>query len=327
MSSAREGTALILASVAVFLLVYVMKQECQGPRRHGNAASGVVGAIKSALGARRAADCSKVNPGHADWARCAQGSAMGRVPTKNAAAVVKNSSLDFASDSLRHQGLGMGRLQDDFVHDQYSSSLGAPRPGGMRIDKSSLKNNGFFSGGTRNASSLVTATGISSEGAAAFPFSSKSGDKREEYAKTTASGRVPGTEPVGMGMKLSRLKRKVMASVNGGGRRSASRAQVNKKLGVAPFEADGAALNPFAGKSAASLGKGIKITDAFDAQKLGMGSGLKEAYGSLGAAVSPFSSSDVGVSPDEIAAATAALEEVNIVQSTCGGNIDRFIRP
>lgn len=328
MSSTQEGTTLILASVAVCLLIYVMKQEYQGPRRYPRA-TGVVSAIKSALGSRGATDCSKINPGHADWARCAQGSAMGRVPTRNAASVVKNTSLDFASDSLKNQGLGAGRLQDEFVHDQYSSSLGAPRPGGMRIDKSSLKNNAFFSSGTQNATSLVT-SGISTEGAAAFPFSRKSSDKLEEYKKSNTSGRVPGTEPVGMGMKLAHLKRKAMASIDdsefGGGGRSASRAQVNKKLGVAPFEEQGAQFNPFAGDTP-SLGGGLNISEAFDAQSLGMGSGLEEAYGGLGAAVSPFSSSDVGVSPGEISAATAALKEVNIVQSTGGGNIDRFIRP
>ncbi|CAM9555441.1 unnamed protein product [Ectocarpus sp. 8 AP-2014] len=326
MSSTQERATLILASVAVCLLIYVMKQEFRGAHRYPRVA-GVVGAIKGALGSRGATDCSKINPSHADWARCAQGSAMGRVPTKNAAAVVNNTSLDFASDSLKNQGLGTGRLQDDFVHDQYSSNLGVSRPGGMRIDKSSLKNNAFFSSGTQNATRLVE-TGISSEGAAAFPFSRKSGDKREEHAKTSASGNVPGTEPVGMGMKLAHLKRKAVSSVaTGGGGRSASRAQVNKKLGVAPFEKQGAEFNPFSGNKA-SLGAGLKISEAFDAKNLGMGSGLDEAYGSLGAAVSPFSSSDVvGVSPDEIAAATSALKEVNIVQSTGGENIDRFIRP
>jgi len=320
MSSTQEGTTLILASVAVCLLIYVMKQEFHGPRRYPRVA-GVVGAIKGALGSRGATDCSDINPSHADWARCAQGSAMGRVPTKDASAVLKNTSLDFASDSLRNQGLGTGRLQDDFVHDQYSGNLGVPHPGGMRIDKSSLKNNGFFSSGTQNASQ------ISSEGAAAFPFSRKSGDKREEFKKTKASGHVPGTEPVGMGMKLAHLKRKAESSVaTGGGGRSASRAQVNKKLGVAPFEEQGAEFNPFSGNKK-SLGTGLKISEAFDAKKLGMGSGLEEAYGSLGAAVSPFSSSDVGVSAGEIAAATSSLKEVNIVQSTGGQNIDRFIRP
>ena len=344
MSSTQEGTTLILASVAVCLLIYVMKQEYQGPHQYPRV-SGVVGAIKSALGS--SSDCSKINPGHADWARCAQGSAMGRVPTQNAAAVVKNTSLDFASDSLRNQGLGVGRLQDDFVQEQYrdglgmgrlqdgfvqeqyGNGLGAPRPGGMRIDKSNLKNNAYFSKGTQNSTSLVT-SGISSEGAEAFPFARKSTDKREEYTKSKSLGDVLGTEPVGMGMKFSDFKRKLTRSAQnsqfGGGGRSASRAQVNKKLGVAPFEEQGAEFNPFAGNTP-SVGAGLKINEAFDSHNLGKGSDLNKAFGSLGAAVSPFSSSDVGVSPVEISAATAALPDVNIVSNKPGGHIDRFIRP
>ncbi|CAM9106107.1 unnamed protein product [Ectocarpus sp. 12 AP-2014] len=202
----------------------------------------------------------------------------------------------------------------------------------MRIDKSSLKNNAFFSKGTQNATSLVT-SGISSEGAEAFPFARQSGEKREEYTKSNnASGSVPGTEPVGMGMKISHLKRKVKRAAKdgafGGGGRSASRAKFNKKLGVAPFEEQGAEFNPFTGDTP-SLGMGLKISRAFDEPELGMGSSINEAYGSsLGAAVSPFSSSsDVGVSPVEITAATAALQDVNIVLSKPGGHIDRFIRP
>ena len=114
----------------------------------------------------------------------------------------------------------------------------------------------------------------------------------------------------------------------GGGGRSASRAQVNKKLGVAPFEEQGAEFNPFTGNTSASLGAGLKLSEAYDSHKLGMGSELNNAFdGSLGAAVSPFSSSDVGVSPVEISAATAKLENMNIVQSTGTGHIDRFIRP
>lgn len=357
MSSTQEGTTLILASVAVCLLIYVMKQEYHGPRQYPRV-SGVVGAIKGALGSSDDTDCSKINPGHADWARCAQGSAMGRVPTQNAAAVVKNTSLDFASESLRNQGLGMGRLQDDFVQEQYGdglgmgrlqddfvqeqygNGLGAPRPGGMRIDTSNLKNNAFFSNGTQNATRLVT-SGISSDGAQAFPFARKSTDKREQYTKSESSGDVRHTEPVGMGMNFSALKRKITKAKDkaeqrqsltkamnqfGGGGRSASRAQVNKKLGVAPFEEQGAEFNPFAGNTP-SLGAGLKISEAFDSQNLGKGSDLNEAFGSLGAAVSPFSSSDVGVSPVEISAATAALPDVNIVSNKPGGHIDRFIRP
>lgn len=333
MSSTQEGTTLVLASVAVCLLIYVMKQEFEGPRDYPRVA-GVVGAVKSALGSsRRSAGCSTINPGHANWARCAQGSAKGRVPTKNPSSVLTNTSLDFASDSLNNQGLGSGRLQDDFIQDEYSGSLGAPRPGGMRIDKSKLKNNSSFSKGTQNATHLVK-SGISSEGAEAFPFATKSGTERGGHVtRTKSSGDVPGTEPVGMGMKFADLKRKVRKSVEissgfSGGGRSASRSQVNKKLGVAPFEEQGAEFNPFTGNTSASLGTGLKLSEAFDANKLGTGSDLTNAFESnLGAAVSPFSSSDVGVSPLEISAATAKLRDVNIVQSTGGGHIDRFIRP
>lgn len=331
MSSTQEGTTLILASVAVCLLIYVMKQEFEGPRSYPRVA-GVVGAVKSALGV--SPDCANISPDHADWARCAQGSAMGRVPTKNPSSVLKNTSLDFASDSLDSQGLGVGRLQDDFVHDQYSSNLGAPKPGGMRIDTSSLKNNAFFSSGTQNPTSLVT-LGISSEGAEAFPFLRKSGADRggdgASLSHRQASGDVPGTEPVGMGMKFADFKEKfkTMGESGGesGGGRSASRAQVDKKLGVAPFEDQGAEFNPFAGERSTDLGAGLKISEAFDAPKIGMGSKYSEAFDSLGAAVSPFSSSDVGVSPVEISAATASLKDVNIVQSHPGGFKDRFIRP
>jgi len=331
MSSTQEGTTLILASVAVCLLIYVMKQEVKGPRSYPRVA-GAVGAVKAALGV--SPDCANINPGHADWARCAQGSAMGRVPTKNPSSVVNNTSLDFASDSLKSQGLGVGRLQDDFVRDQYSSNLGAPNPGGMRIDKSNLKNNSFFSPGTENPTNLVT-VGISTEGAAAFPFLRKSGAERggegESLTHSQSSGDVPGTEPVGMGMKFVDFKRKIKTQQESGrgsgGGRSASRAQVNKKLGVAPFEDQGAEFNPFVGKTSTDLGAGLKISEAFDAPKLGMGSKYEDAFGKLGTAVSPISSSDVGVSPVEISAATASLQDVNIVQSHPGGFKDRFIRP
>ena len=332
MSSTQEGTTLILASVAVCLLIYVMKQEFEGPRSYPRVA-GVVGAVKTALGA--APNCAEINPGHADWARCAQGASMGRVPTKTPSSVLKNTSLDFAKDSVQSQGLGVGRLQDDFVHDQYSSNLGVPTPGGMRIDKSNLKNNSFFSSGTQNPTSLVT-LGISSEGAAAFPFLRKSGAERDvaedSLSHSQASGEVPGTEPVGMGMNFADFKTAKKAlkqpfGEGGGGGRSASRSQVNKKLGVAPFEDQGAEFNPFVGKTSTDLGAGLKISEAFDASKLGMGSKYNDAFGSLGAAVSPFSSSDVGVSPVEISAATASLRNVNIVQSHPGGFKDRFIRP
>lgn len=335
MSSNSNGATLVLSTVAVCLLLYVMKRE-YSDGQSGERFEAALGAISSFLGSKNQPDidCSGINPGHANWARCAQGSAKGRVPTKVPVSVLKNTSLDFASESIRNQGLGVGRLQDGFVHDQYSSSLGTPRPGGMRIDKSNLKNNSFFSPGTQNATSLVT-SGISTEGAAAFPFASKSSSKREDVSPTRrrASGDVAGTEPVGMGMNFNDFKRKISRAMSqgddgvGGGGRSASRHQVDKKLGVAPFEEQGANFNPFAGGSSPDLGGGLKLSEAYDAPKLGMGSNLSSAFGSLGAAVSPISSSDVGVSPVEISAATAALSGINIVQSTGGGHIDRFIRP
>jgi hypothetical protein len=328
MSSTQQGTTMILATVAVCLLVYVMKQEMQGPRSYPRV-EGVVGAVKSALGVSKGIDCSKINPGHSNWARCAQGASKGRVPTKNPTSVLKNTALDFASDSINNQGLGVGRLQDKFVNDQYSNSLGAPQPGGMRIDKSNLKNNAVFSSGTQNATSLVT-SGISTDGAQAFPFATKSGPERgEEFRSKGTSGDVAGTEPVGMGMKFADFKRKVSRGTQkqGGIGGFASRAQVDKKLGVAPFDEQGAEFNPFVGKASTDLGVGLKLSEAYDAPKLGMGSNLRQAFGDLGAAVSPISSSDVGVSPVEISAATAALSDVNIVQSKPGGHIDRFIRP
>lgn len=338
MSSTQQGTTLILASVAVCLLIFVTRRQLQGGAGRGDGRRRSGGAVEEALGAARRAlglglDCANINPGHADWARCAQGSAKGRVPTKKPSGVLNDPSRDFASDSMRFQGLGVNRLQDDFVHDQFSGTLGAPRPGGMRIDKSNLKNNAYFSQGTQNATSLVT-SGISSEGAAAFPFSRKSGDEPGETFSRPRSGDVSSTEPLGMGMSFADFKRKVtkVAKKAGGGEsgfdKSAFRAQVNKKLGVAPFDDQGADFNPFVGGSSASVGAGgLKLSEAYDVPKLGMGSNISQAFGTLGAAVSPISSSDVGVSPVEIAAATSALKEVNIVQSTGGGHIDRFIRP
>ncbi len=306
MPSTKQSTTLILAIVAVGLLVYIMKQELGGE-------GGILGSRGKAQ-----PDCSEISPGHAHWARCAQGSAIGRVPTKNASSVLKNTSLNFVSDSLQNQGLGVGRLQDDFIHDQYAGSLGVPRPGGMRIDASGL------SGITK---------GISSEGGAAFPFLRKSGPERgggdsEFSTRTNASDRVPGTEPVGMGMSFADFKQKPRGSQESGDSIRSFRSQVNKKLGVAPFDDLGAEFNPFAGGStSADLGSsGLKMgNDLAGSKKVDMGLNLDSAFGgSLGAAVSPVSS--VGGSPDEISAATASLEGVNIVQSLPTAHIDRFIR-
>ena len=345
MSTAKQGTTLILASVAVCLLIYVMKQKMAEPENAAqeSGVEAVVGAVRRALGmsgGRPRADCSKISPSHADWARCAQGSAMGRVPTKHPSAVLSNTSLDFASDSLQNQGLGTGRLQDDFVHDQFSSdnNLGVSRPGGMRISKMTQEHRG----GQQKATDKIM-SGISSSAAAAFPFARKSTprpDGEETRLKKAILSELPGDERAAGGMSLKNLLAESQRT-KGRGRGIggfAARSQVSRKLGVAPFEESGAEFNPFAGAEGAS--SGLKLSEAYDAPALGMGSTLADAYGgggggggggaaeSLGAAVSPFSSSaSVGVSPVEISAATAALPDVNIVQSTGGGHIDRFIRP
>lgn len=110
----------------------------------------------------------------------------------------------------------------------------------MRIDKYKIKNNSFFSTGTQNATSLET-SGISTEGAEVFPFATKRGPERgqEFHPKSNASGDVAGTAPVGREMKFSDLKQKVRGvhkKSPGGIGRFASRSQITKKLGVAPFE-------------------------------------------------------------------------------------------
>ena len=446
MSTAKQGTTLILASVAVCLLIYVMKQKMDGPGpSEESAVAAAVGAVRRALGSsggRPRADCSKISPNHADWAWCAQGSAMGRVPTKHPSAVLSNTSLDFASDSLQNQGLGTGRLQDGFVHDQFSSDnhLGAStarlQDGFVHDQFSSDNSLGVRGlGGTRLSS--IAGSVISSSAAAAFPFASTStprSDGEKKTLKQTAeksvsflSDRKRSQEPdeqedavtnvknsvrslrslsdrnrsqepdeqedavtnvensvrslrslsdrnrsqepdeqedavtnvensvrslsqaskkAAGGMNLKRFLtqgRRTKARGRGRGRGIrgfAARSQVSRKLGVAPFEESGAEFNPFSGDVGASS-DGLMLSEAYEEPSaLGMGSTLAEAFGgggrgggggfseSLGAAVSPFSSSaSVGVSPVEISAATAALDDVNIVQSTGGGHIDRFIRP
>ena len=315
MLSKHQSTTIVLASVAVFLLIYVVKQQMTSE----SSAEGLVGAI------------------------------MSRIPTKNAKSVVKNTSLDFVSDSIKNQGLGVGRLQDDFVQEQYSSDLGvgrlqddfvqeqyssdlgAKRPGGMKIDPSGLKNNSFFSTGTQNASRLAP-SGISAEGAQAFPFATKSGPERDEELRTTSNGAgdVASSEPVGRGMKLSRFLRKQQDNklVRDGDRASKTiKSIASMKMGVAPFDDDGAVHNPFVGSTTDNVGKGMNLSDAYTTPNVGMGSTLTNAYGDLGVAVSPISSADVGVSPEEISAATASLSGINLVQSMPTAHIDRFIRP
>ena len=385
MSTAKQGTTLILASVAVCLLIYVMKQKMDGSGpSEESAVAAAVGAVRRALGSsggRPRADCSKISPNHADWAWCAQGSAMGRVPTKHPSAVLSNTSLDFASDSLQNQGLGTGRLQDGFVHDQFSSdnNLGAST---ARLQDdfvhdqfssdNSLGVRGL--GGTRLSN--IAGSVISSSAAAAFPFASTSTPRSDGENKTLKqtvensvsflSDRKRSQEPdeqedavtnvENSVRSLSQASKKAAGGMNlkrfltqsrrtkgrGRGIRGfAARSQVSRKLGVAPFEESGAEFNPFSGDVGASS-DGLMLSEAYEEPSaLGMGSTLAEAFGggggrgggggfseSLGAAVSPFSSAaSVGVSPVEISAATAALTDVNIVQSTGGGHIDRFIRP
>jgi hypothetical protein len=386
MSPTQEGTTLILASIAVCLMIYAMNQQYgrSSPRALGASktigekASGVRKKItkkfndffnakkkkknKEALGARRARvdptlDCSDVSPSDPNWTRCAQGSAVGRIPTTNATNAVSNFTLDFARDNATNQGLG-SRLQDGFVQDQFrsdaSTNLGSRNgPRGMKIDTSNLKNNAFFSQGTENASTRAT-SGLSTQGAAAFPFSRRSDGADESDTATRASraptGPVPGTEALGMGMRFEEFARgpRHTPLVESSGRPMGKREALDEKghgtrrqsYETKPSdEPVGNAFNPFVDTPSAGLGAGLKISEAFGTQPLGClgagaGSTLTDAFktgalgahGALGAAVSPVSS-DVGVSPEEISAATASLEDVNIVQSTIGGQLNFGIRP
>lgn len=369
MSPTQEGTTLILASIAVCLMIYAMNQQYKGSSPGALGSSMNLGGRfsemrrkiidwnnerkaenarqlrkKMKLGARRARvdpdlDCSSVGISDPNWGRCAQGAGVGRVPTKNASNTVFNSTLEFEKDSIKHQGLG-SRLQDGFVRDQFSSdsrvNLGmGPGLGGMRIDPSNLKNNAFFSQGTENPTTRVT-SGISSEGAAAFPFAQKSSGGDEcTRSSPSFTGPIPGTEAVGMGMSIKEFtrgsdslgarpqgKREVIDQGGHGTRRQ----KFNSKPADEPV---GDAFNPFVDtpKPRNHLGAGLKLSDAFEAQSLGSGSRLEDAFeNALGSAVSPVSS-DVGVSPEEITAATAVLKNVNIVQSTTGGQLNFAIRP
>ena len=353
MSSTQEGTTLILASVAVCLLIYVMNQEYHRDSgsptivaRLGSVREKVRDAFnrslvkispKPALGKRRPQrrknlDCANVNPNDPDFARCAQdsvGASVGRVRTNNPGHVVSNPTLQFASDSIENQGLGT-RLQDEFVNDQYDNSLGKSM-GGSKVDFSNLNNNAFFSQGTENPTHAIT-SGISKAAAEAFPFSSSSVSDPESTV-SRSSANAPGTEAVGMGMNFKDF---ASGNRNGEGKHNQGpqRQQVNQKLGVAPFEEEGKDFNPFVGarpmgkrerEHKTKLGMGLDISEAFTQKTLGSGLSIAEAYGSLGAAVAP--SSDLGVSAQEIAAATSELEDVNVVQSTIGGQLDFALRP
>lgn len=364
MSSTQEGTTLILASIAVCLMIYAMNQQYNGSSKTTLISSARLGGTfqnakkkflkwknggkNKSLGAKRARvkkglDCSTVGPSDPNWARCAQGAGVGRIPTRNATNAVFNSTLQFEKDNARHQGLGT-RLQDSFVNDQFSSdaetNLGMKGPKGMRIDRSNLKNNAFFSQGTENASS-GRSSGISSEGGAAFPFSRRSDGpaEPEQNKKPKKNGDVPGTEAVGMGMSFkdfAKGPRKPPVSRDEG-RPMGKRETLDRKgrgtrgqefVAKETDESLGSAFNPFVDTPSKNLGAGLKLNEAFNGQTLGSGSRLEDAFakGSLGSAVSPVSSK-VGVSPEEISSATAVLDNVNIVQSTTGGQLNFGIRP
>ena len=368
MSSTQEGTTLILASIAVCLMIYAMNQQYKGSSGTTLISSARLGGTfqnakkkflkwknggkKKHVGTRRARvkkglDCSDLSPSDPNWARCAQGAGVGRIPTKNAGNTVFNSTLQFEKDSINHQGLG-SRLQDSFVNDQFEqdseTNLGRKGPKGMRIDRSNLKNNAFFSQGTENASS-GRSSGISSEGGAAFPFSRKSdgpADAEDARPKPKRNGEVPGTEAVGMGMSFKDFAEgtkgpKPARASSQEGRPMGKRETIDRKgrgargqefVAKETDEALGSAFNPFVDAPAKNVGAGLKLNEAFSGQTLGSGSRLKDAFEnrSLGSAVSPVSSK-VGVSPEEISSATAVLDNVNIVQSTTGGQLNFGIRP
>lgn len=364
MSSTQEGTTLILASIAVCLMIYAMNQQYNGSSKTTLISSAHLGGTfqnakkkflkwknggkNKSLGAKRARvkkglDCNTVGPSDPNWARCAQGAGVGRVPTRNAKTTVFNSPLEFEKDNNKHQGLG-SRLQDGFVNDQFSSdnetNLGGKGPKGMRIDRSNLKNNAFFSQGTENASSMMS-SGISSEGGGAFPFARKSTGpaEPEEPKKTTRKEPVPGTEAVGMGMSMKEFARgpRPTPMSEEKGRPMGKRETIDRKgrgargqefVAKTDDESLGSAFNPFVDTPSKSLGAGLKLNEAFNGQTLGSGSRLEDAFakGSLGSAVSPVSS-NVGVSTEEISSATAVLDNINIVQSTTGGQLNFGIRP
>lgn len=363
MSSTQEGTTLVLASIAVCLVIYALNQQY----KKGDTSVRIVNALSSAketlgasrffkgrfgkknrkqiaselkknrvmkkeLGVKKARvdptiDCSNVAPSDPNWQRCAQGAGVGRVRSNTAQ--VTSTLLDFARDSNRNQGLGVqNRLTDDFVNDQFDQGLGASGPKGMKISNN-LQNNAFFSEGTENPGSLVT-SGISSEGAAAFPFARRSDEGAEARQNTPPqTGPVPGTEPVGMGMNFAAFAGKAKSDFKGDGSRGSARHEVMpKQVGVDfnPFVQNKQVGNPFV-KSTEKLGSGLSLSDAFEHKTVGSGLPIEDAFKSksLGVAVSPVS--EVGASPEEISAATAALKEVNIVQSTTGGQLDFGIRP
>lgn len=121
-------------------------------------------------------------------------------------------------------------------------------------------------------------------------------------------------------MKFSDLKRKIHRSVEdggmGGGGRSASRPQFNKSWAWHLSKNREPSSTPSPETRRVLAQTGLKISQAFDSPSLRKGSSLNEAFGGLGAAVSPFSSSDVGVSPVEICECTlhiASASESSVI--------------
>jgi hypothetical protein len=235
---------------------------------------------------------------------------------------VTSTILDFAKDNSASQGLG-GRIQDDFINAEYAQGLGA-KLGGMRISNN-LQNNAFFSEGTENPTAAVT-SGLSTEGAQAFPFASRSDEGAEAVQNTPPqTGPVPGTEAVGMGMNFAEFA----AQAKSAGSSEESRGTARQQFATKQVGAD---FNPFVQteqvESDLKLGEGLALSEAFAQKTVGSGLLLEDAFKShTGAAVSPVSDKELGASPEDLAQATAVLKEVNIVQSTTGGQLDFGIRP
>lgn len=350
MSTTQEGTTLVLASIAVCLVIYAMNKQFQ----RGDTSVRIVNAVtsvKEALGASRFMkgrfgkagkklrahlkekretkkalgssdlNCDDISPSNPNWARCAQGAGIGRVPSTDSSAAVTSTMLDFAKDNAESQGLG-ARIQDDFINAEYAQGLGA-KLGGMRISNN-LQNNAFFSEGTENPTAAVT-SGLSTEGAQAFPFASRSDEGAEAVQNTPPqTGPVPGTEAVGMGMNFAAFA----AQAKNGGSSEESRGASRQQFATKQV---GAEFNPFVQteqvESDLKLGEGLALSEAFAQKTVGSGLLLEDAFKShTGAAVSPVSA-ELGASPEDLAQATAVLKEVNIVQSTTGGQLDFGIRP
>ena len=390
MTPTQEGTTLILASIAVCLMIFAMNQQYRrSPTLRLGSSMNLGGffsdlrqrvvdfnnrrkakntkSARALLGKKRARvdpnlDCTNVQPSDTNWARCAQGVSSGRIISRKPTDRVTSTILDFEKDNDTFQGLGT-RLQDSFAKSTFESdaitNLGAGL-GGIKIDPTNLRNNGFFSQGTENASAGRT-SGL--DGAAAFPFLRKSDNGAEANQRSTApTGPVSQSAAVGMGMSFEEFTRGVDTSDYEPIDKPRGKREIfdqrpdfeskpsNGTLGVNPFitpqtpvAAANVGVNPFVTPQkpvAAGLkldeafrqrevGAGLKLEEAFKQREVGAGLKLSEAFANkeVGAAVSPVSSAEVGVSSEEIASATASLRNVNIVQSTTGGQLNFGIRP